>query len=64
MRNKVLVVDDMKFNRQILADILQEDYTILEAENGELRVVAWNLTAPEAAAYLKGEAPLPEGTHT
>jgi len=37
---------------------------ILEAENGELRVVAWNLTAPEAAAYLKGEAPLPEGTHT
>ncbi len=33
---------------------------ILEAEKGELRLIAWNLTAPEAAAYLKGEAPLPE----
>ena len=36
---------------------------VLEAENGKLRVVAWNLTAPEAAAYLKGQAPLPEGTY-
>ncbi|MBQ8596976.1 MAG: response regulator [Lachnospiraceae bacterium] len=34
MRNTVLIVDDMKFNRQILKDILQEDYVIAEAENG------------------------------
>ena len=35
MRNKILVVDDMKFNRQILVDLLQGAYQILEAENGK-----------------------------
>ena len=35
MRNKILVVDDMKFNRQILVDLLQDVYEILEAENGK-----------------------------
>lgn len=34
MRNKVLIVDDSKFNRQVLKNILEEDYEILEAENG------------------------------
>ncbi|MDD3184202.1 MAG: EAL domain-containing protein [Anaerostipes sp.] len=32
---KLLVVDDMKINRDILAKILSEDYIILEAENGK-----------------------------
>lgn len=35
MRNVVLIVDDMKFNRQILRDILEEEYEIIEAENGK-----------------------------
>ncbi len=35
MRNKILVVDDSKFNRQVLKNILEEDYEILEAENGK-----------------------------
>ena len=30
----VLVVDDSKLNRQVLIDILQNNYTIAEAENG------------------------------
>lgn len=34
MRNKILIVDDMKFNRQILHNLLKEEYEILEAENG------------------------------
>ena len=36
MRKKILIVDDMKFNRQILQDILQDDYEFLEADNGRL----------------------------
>ncbi|MBQ8246458.1 MAG: response regulator [Lachnospiraceae bacterium] len=41
MRNKILVVDDEKFNRRILIDILQDTYTVIEAENGleALRII-------------------------
>ncbi len=34
MRDKLLIVDDSKFNRQVLKDILEDEYTIIEAENG------------------------------
>ena len=35
MRNKILIVDDVPMNRDILADILEEEhYVILEAGNG------------------------------
>lgn len=34
MRNKILIVDDSKFNRRVLIDILQGEYAVLEAENG------------------------------
>ncbi len=34
MRNKILIVDDSKFNRQVLIDILQDAYAVLEAANG------------------------------
>lgn len=32
--NKILIVDDSEMNRAILADMLGEQYEILEAENG------------------------------
>ena len=32
---KVLVVDDSKFNRELLAEILQDSYEVVEAENGK-----------------------------
>lgn len=35
MRNKVLIVDDVEINRSILRSILENEYTILEAENGK-----------------------------
>jgi len=34
MRDKILIVDDSMFNRQLLRDILHDEYTIIEAENG------------------------------
>lgn len=35
MKEKILIVDDADFNRELLKEILSEDYEILEAENGE-----------------------------
>lgn len=34
MRDKILIVDDSMFNRQLLRDILHDEYAIIEAENG------------------------------
>ena len=31
----IMIVDDSEINREILASILEEDYQIIEAENGE-----------------------------
>lgn len=33
-RNKILIVDDSKINRAILSDIIEEKFSVLEAENG------------------------------
>ena len=33
-RQKILIVDDAEFNREILKEFLGEDYSYLEAENG------------------------------
>ena len=37
MRNKqkILIADDSEMNRAILADMLESEYEIIEAENGE-----------------------------
>ena len=52
MRNKVLIVDDSKFNRQVLKNILEEDYEILEAENGREALVIIEEQMKEIAAVL------------
>ena len=33
-KQKILIVDDSELNRAILADILDDEYEIIEAENG------------------------------
>ena len=35
MSNKVLIVDDESLNREILSEMLEDDYTVLEAEDGD-----------------------------
>lgn len=35
MQKKILVVDDVELNREMLLDILEEDYAVIMAENGE-----------------------------
>lgn len=64
MRNKILIVDDVPMNRDILADILEEEhYVILEAGNGreavrcieenrhELVAILLDLVMPELDGY-------------
>lgn len=63
MRNKVLIVDDVELNREILAVILEDEYSILEAENGktaikmlenyhdEIAVCLLDLIMPELDGY-------------
>ena len=34
-RNILLIVDDVELNRMLLRNVFEEEYNILEAENGE-----------------------------
>ena len=52
MRNKILIVDDMDLNRQLLIKILQNDYDILEANNGEEALELVRKNPFELAAIL------------
>jgi len=63
MRNKVLIVDDVEINREMLRIILEADYPILEAESGrvaiemlgryrdEIAVVLLDLIMPDVDGY-------------
>ena len=60
---KILIVDDSEMNRAILADMLEDDYEILEAENGvqgvtviqqhiaELSLVLLDIVMPEMDGF-------------
>ena len=48
----ILIVDDSEINRSILADILGEEYEIIEAENGLQGVAALQKLAPEISLVL------------
>ncbi len=68
MGNNVLIVDDAELNRELLAEILQEDYEILEADTGkralellqekkeEIAVVLLDLNMPEVDGFEVLEA--------
>ena len=65
---KILIVDDSEMNRAILADMLEDDYEILEAENGrrgvvmiqqhftELSLVLLDIVMPEMDGFAVLEA--------
>lgn len=52
MRNKILIVDDVEYNREILSMILEEDYTIVEADNGRTALEIVDSIKDEIAAIL------------
>ena len=62
MRNLILVVDDSKFNRQVLIDILKDTYVIAEAENGlEALDIVVNREKEIAAVFLDINMPEMDG---
>ncbi len=52
MRDKVLIVDDVEINRAILRSILENEYTIVEAENGKLALDIIEEQKDELSAIL------------
>lgn len=63
LREKILIVDDSEMNRAILSEILNDEYDIIEAENGmqavellqkngnEISVVLLDIVMPETDGY-------------
>ena len=49
---KILVADDSEMNRSILADILGDEYEILEAQNGLEAVAVLRERGPELSLVL------------
>lgn len=52
MRDKILVADDVEINREILAEILNGEYAILEADNGKQALDIIESQFDEIAAIL------------
>lgn len=52
MHNKILIVDDSELNREILTDILEEEYSILQAEDGKAALKMLENYHDEIAAVL------------
>ena len=52
MRNTILLVDEKKSNREILAEVLENDYEILEADSGESAISMVEQVKDEIAAIL------------
>ncbi len=52
MRDKVLIIDDAEFNREMLTEILEEEYPILLAENGQQGIEKLEQHAEEICVVL------------
>ncbi len=52
MRNKILVVDDMEVNRELLQQILKDEYDIAQAENGKQAIQYLNKMHDEITVIL------------
>lgn len=52
MKKTVLIVDDNAFSREILSDILSDEYEILEADNGESGIVKLKSNLQKIAVLL------------
>lgn len=61
-KNKILIVDDVAINREMLAEIFRDEYIILEAENGKegIQLLVENF-AEVAAVLLDLAMPIMDG---
>ena len=51
-KSKILIADDSEMNRSILLDMLEEEYEIVEAEDGTEAVAALQQLGTEIALVL------------
>ena len=51
-KSKILIADDSEMNRSILLDMLEEEYEIVEAENGAEAVAVLRQMGTEIALVL------------
>ena len=53
MRDTVLIVDDVRVNREILSEILEQDYFIMTAEDGKeaLDILYENEQSPQPGRF-------------
>ena len=51
-KKKLLVVDDIELNRMILGDLFEDDFEVLEAENGRVALEIIRRSADELAVVL------------
>ena len=49
MKNKVLIIDDAAFNREMLTEILEKEYEILTAEDGQKGIDCWRFIRVKSA---------------
>lgn len=52
MRNTIVIVDDMEMNREILSEIMEDEYDVLSAENGQTGLEMITLHKDEVVAVL------------
>lgn len=52
MRNKILIVDDEELNRELLKQIFESDYGIIEAKDGKEAMDRYGKNADQVAAVL------------
>lgn len=52
MRNMIVIVDDMDMNREILTEIMEDEYDVLEADNGRTGLELINIHKDEVVAIL------------
>ena len=51
-RCKILIVDDSEMNREILSDMLEDEYEILQAEGGTIAIQIMNEQHEELSLVL------------
>ena len=52
MRSKILIVDDMELNREMLTAILEDEYPVVEAESGKKAIEILEELQDEVAVVL------------
>ena len=54
MRRKLLIADDSEMNRAILANVLDQEFEVIEATNGQEVIIALQSYGTQISAFAAG----------